>query len=65
MQRKLDVQFISTHDQLTDGFTKQLPQQRFSDFCNNLNLDKLRLKGVLDESMFVASLNHRVLHAYG
>jgi hypothetical protein len=41
MQRKLDVRFISTHNQLADGFTKSLPQQRFSDFCNNLNLDKL------------------------
>jgi hypothetical protein len=25
MQRKLDVRFISTHDQLADGFTKPLP----------------------------------------
>jgi hypothetical protein len=41
MQCKLDVRFISTHNQLTDGFTKSVPQQRFSDFCNNLNLDKL------------------------
>jgi hypothetical protein len=41
MQCKLDVRFISTHDQLADGFTKSLPQKWFSEFCNNLNLDKL------------------------
>jgi hypothetical protein len=39
--KDIEVQFFSTHDQLADGFTKPLPQQRFSDFCNNLNLDKL------------------------
>jgi hypothetical protein len=27
LQRKLDVRFISTHDQLADGVTKVLPQQ--------------------------------------
>jgi hypothetical protein len=41
LQLKLDVQFISTHDQLADGFTKVLPQQQFHKFCNNLNLNKL------------------------
>jgi hypothetical protein len=41
MQRKLDVRFISSHDQLAYDFTKSLPQQWFSEFCNNLNLDKL------------------------
>jgi hypothetical protein len=32
MKRLLDVQFISTTDQLADGFTKALPQGRFCDF---------------------------------
>jgi hypothetical protein len=34
----LDVWFISTSDQLIDGFTKPLLQQRFTDFHHNLNL---------------------------
>jgi hypothetical protein len=34
MKRRLDVRFISTHDQLADGFTKALP-------CRNLNVTML------------------------
>jgi hypothetical protein len=41
MQRLLEVWFISTHDQLADGLTKPLSQQRFLEFRRNLNLDKL------------------------
>jgi hypothetical protein len=40
VKRLLDVQFISTHDQVADGFTKPLPQQRLLEFRNNLNLAK-------------------------
>jgi hypothetical protein len=43
MRKQLDVRFISTHNQLADGFTKPLPQQRTLDFRSNLNLIKLRL----------------------
>jgi hypothetical protein len=32
MKKLLQVRFISTTDQLADGFTKTLPQQRFCDF---------------------------------
>jgi hypothetical protein len=40
----LDVWFISTHDQIVDGFTKPLSVHRLQEFRNNLNLhsvDKL------------------------
>jgi hypothetical protein len=40
-KRLLDVRFISTDDQLADGFTKALPQQRFHQFSLNLNLVQL------------------------
>lgn len=40
-KRLLDVRFISTDDQLADGFTKALPQQRFHRFSRNLNLVEL------------------------
>jgi hypothetical protein len=49
MKKLLEVQFISTHDQLANGFTKPtIPQQRMLEFCHNLNPDKLCLKGVLE-----------------
>jgi hypothetical protein len=35
----LDVQFISTHDQIANGFTKALSQSRLLEFKRNLNLD--------------------------
>jgi hypothetical protein len=44
MNKLLEVRFISTGDQLADGFIKALPQGRFSDFQNNLNLTTLRLR---------------------
>jgi 23S rRNA G2069 N7-methylase RlmK/C1962 C5-methylase RlmI len=31
-RRLLDVRFISTQDQVADGFTKALPQQRLMEF---------------------------------
>jgi hypothetical protein len=34
----LEVRFISTEDQLADGFTKPLPQRRLIEFQRNLNL---------------------------
>jgi hypothetical protein len=38
MKHLLDVRFISTHDQLADGFTKPTLQKRILEFKNNLNL---------------------------
>lgn len=34
----LDIRFISTADQLADGFTKALPEKSVVKFRNNLNL---------------------------
>lgn len=36
--KQLDVRFISSTDQLADGFTKALPVQQMTSFRNNLNL---------------------------
>jgi hypothetical protein len=41
VKKLLDVRFISTDDQLADGFTKALPQNRLLEFQRNLNLTKL------------------------
>jgi hypothetical protein len=38
VQKLLEVRFISTGDQLADGFTKALPHERFCEFQHNLNL---------------------------
>jgi hypothetical protein len=37
----LDIQFISIHGQVADGFMKALPAWCLKDFKNNLNLIKL------------------------
>jgi hypothetical protein len=39
MKHLLDVRFISTHDQVADGFTKALLLRRLQDL-GNLNLSK-------------------------
>jgi histone deacetylase 1/2 len=36
--KQLDIRFISTKDQLTDGFTKALPVKHLEAFKSNLNL---------------------------
>jgi hypothetical protein len=41
MKKLLDVRFISTDDQVVDGFTKSLPQGKLLKFQHNLNLIKL------------------------
>jgi hypothetical protein len=42
-KKQLDIRFISTHDQVTDGFTKTLSLQKLVDFQQNLNLGRLEL----------------------
>jgi hypothetical protein len=42
--RQLDVRFISSVDQLVDGFTKSLPVAKLDLFHHNLNLIKLWLR---------------------
>jgi hypothetical protein len=41
VKKLLQVRFISTDDQVADGFTKALPQKRLLEFQRNLNLIKL------------------------
>jgi hypothetical protein len=40
-RRQLDVRFISSADQVADGFTKSLPASKLDVFRRNLNLIKL------------------------
>jgi hypothetical protein len=44
-RKQLEIHFISTNDQVTDGFTKALFLQKFTSFQHNLNLGRLRLTG--------------------
>ena len=39
-QKMLDLRFISTKEQIADGFTKPLPSREFEEFKCNLNLSK-------------------------
>jgi histone deacetylase 1/2 len=39
-KRQLQVRFISSKDQVADGFTKALPAPKFEDFKYNLNLEQ-------------------------
>jgi hypothetical protein len=39
-QNRLDIRFISTKDQIADGFTKALPVKGFDEFKRNLNLSR-------------------------
>jgi hypothetical protein len=40
-RKQFDIRFISTHDQIADGFTKPLSTKKLSMFWNNLNLRRL------------------------
>jgi hypothetical protein len=40
-QKLLDIKFISSEDQVADGFTKSLSTRQLEIFRRNLNLDKL------------------------
>jgi hypothetical protein len=39
-RRQLDIKFISSKDQVADGFTKALPAVRLQEFIRNLNLHR-------------------------
>jgi hypothetical protein len=39
--KKLEIRFISSKDQVADGFTKALPAQKLEEFKHNLNLGKV------------------------
>jgi hypothetical protein len=36
--KSLEIRFISSKDQIADGFTKSLPVERLNEFKRNLNL---------------------------
>jgi hypothetical protein len=38
--RRLDIKFISSKDQVADGFTKALPVKELHEFRRNLNLSE-------------------------
>jgi histone deacetylase 1/2 len=44
-QKLLDIKFISSGDQVADGFTKSLSTRQLITFRHNLNLNKLLLRG--------------------
>jgi hypothetical protein len=44
-RKQLNIRFISTKDQLEDGFTKAMSAQQLLHFQHNLNLSRLRLMG--------------------
>jgi hypothetical protein len=51
-RKQLDIRFISTHDQIADGFTKLLSAKKLFMFQNNLNLRRLRLRdGVREKNL--------------
>jgi histone deacetylase 1/2 len=41
----LDIKFISSKDQVADGFTKTLPVKLLDEFKRNLNLSQVKIKG--------------------
>jgi hypothetical protein len=46
-RKQLNIRFISSNDQLADGFTKLLSLEKLTSFQHNLNIRRLRLAGVL------------------
>jgi hypothetical protein len=44
-RKQLVIHFISTNDQLADGFTNALPMVKLKKFQYNLNLEHLQAKG--------------------
>lgn len=44
-QKKLEIRFVSSQDQVADGFTKSLPIRQLQMFRNNLNIGDLQLRG--------------------
>jgi hypothetical protein len=44
-RKQLGIRFISTNDQVEDGFMKTLSLHKVTNFQHNLNLERLRLRG--------------------
>jgi hypothetical protein len=44
-RKQLNIRFISSEDQIANGFTKTLPLPKLKNFQCNVNLGRLRLRG--------------------
>jgi histone deacetylase 1/2 len=61
-QKLLHIRFISSGDQVADGFTKSLSTRQLKIFRHNLNLDKLRLRGSVRQCIVRTCLGLLPLH---
>ena len=43
--KQLEIRFVTSKDQVADGFTKALPTRNLQEFMHNRNLTKLGLRG--------------------
>ena len=43
--KQLEIRFVTSKDQVADGFTKALPTRNLQEFTHNRNLTKLGLRG--------------------
>jgi len=43
--KQLEIRFVTSKNQVADGFTKALPTRNLQEFMHNLNLTKLGLRG--------------------
>jgi hypothetical protein len=50
VRKQLHIQFISSDDQLGDGFTKTLPAAKLKKFRYNLNIGRLQARGNVRET---------------
>jgi hypothetical protein len=50
VKKQLRIQFISSDDQLGDGFTKTLPAAKLKKFRYNLNIGRLQARGNVRET---------------
>ena len=48
-KKQPEIRFVTSKDQIADGFTKALPRKDLQNFMYNLNLIKFGLRGVLIE----------------
>jgi hypothetical protein len=50
-RKQLDIRFISSKDQLIDGFTKPLSAEKLSKFQHNLNLSRGMLEIIMKKTL--------------
>jgi hypothetical protein len=52
-RKQLEIHFISTNDQVADGFAKSLSLQKFTSFQHNLNLGRYNRGGMLEIQLII------------